>query len=101
MIKRVFDFLLALVGILLLIPFFLLVGLWIKTDSQGNIIFSQKRIGRYGVPFRMYKLRTMYISNETAGKLTIGDDPRITKAGKLLRNSKLDELPQLVNILLG
>lgn len=101
-IKRIIDFLLALIGIILLIPFFIIIAILIKKEDGGSIFFKQVRVGQYGKPFRIYKFRTMV---ENAGKMgpqvTKGDDPRITKIGKFLRKYKLDELPQLINVLKG
>ena len=101
MAKRALDFLLSLCGLALLLPIFAIVALWIKVDSAGPILFCQERVGRGGVPFRILKFRTMQLNAETQGSLTIGDDPRITRAGRFLRRYKLDELPQLFNVIQG
>ena len=99
--KRLFDIIASLVGLVLLMPFFLLIALFIKLDSDGGVFFRQVRVGRFGMPFKIHKFRTMYIEAESKGRLTVGDDARITKPGKLLRKYKLDELPQLIDVLLG
>ena len=98
--KRIFDFIAALLGLILLAPLFGLVALWIKLDSRGPVFFLQQRVGQRGVPFNIIKFRTM---RQDAGEspLTLGHDKRITKAGKFLRHYKLDEFPQLFNVLNG
>ncbi len=100
--KRAFDLVVATLGVMALSPLLLLIALLIKLDSRGPILFKQERIGKGFRPFAIYKFRTMV---ENAAKLgspiTCGDDPRITRLGKYLRAAKLDELPQLVNILKG
>lgn len=107
MAKRVFDLFGAALGLLLLWPVLLMVALWIKLDSPGPVFFRQERVGRGGVPFRIHKFRSMRAdasrdgASPTGGALTVGADPRITRAGRWLRRSKLDELPQLIDVLLG
>jgi len=100
-IKRFFDIMASLVGLFLLMPFFLLIALWIELDSSGGVFFRQVRVGRFGIPFTIHKFRTMCVEAEGSGRLTVGDDMRITKSGKFLRKFKLDELPQLIDVLLG
>ena len=100
-VKRVLDFGLALVGLLLLSPLFLIVALWIRLDSKGPAFYKSIRIGQHGKPFRMLKFRTMRVNSESQGITTGKDDPRITRVGRLLRKSKFDEMPQLINILKG
>ncbi|MCR1951893.1 sugar transferase [Clostridium sp. DSM 100503] len=101
-IKRIFDFLASLLGIIILSPILLIVAIAIKIDSKGNILFMQKRIGKNGVPFYIYKFRTMVSDAEKIGKqITVGKDNRITKVGAFLRKYKIDELPQLFNVLRG
>lgn len=100
--KRVIDILISLFSLILLAPLFLFIAIWIKTDSEGPVFFRQLRVGRKGKDFSMYKFRTMYRQSETRGLLTVGHrDPRITRAGYFLRKYKLDELPQLMNVLTG
>ncbi len=101
MIKRLFDFLFSLIGLLLLGFAFLLIASWIKIDSQGGVFFRQERVGLKGRIFKIHKFRSMYKDSESKGKLTIGSDVRITKPGKFLRKYKIDELPQLIDVLLG
>jgi lipopolysaccharide/colanic/teichoic acid biosynthesis glycosyltransferase len=100
MIKRIFDFTAALAGLLLLSPLFLLVGLWIKIDSRGPVFFRQPRVGKDGVMFNIVKFRTMYDEAHDA-LLTTSHDRRITPAGRFLRRHKLDEFPQLFNVVGG
>jgi lipopolysaccharide/colanic/teichoic acid biosynthesis glycosyltransferase len=100
MAKRLFDLLLSLAGLLLLSPLMLAAAAWIKLDSPGPVFFRQERVGRFGVPFRIHKFRTM-THGGTGSLLTVGADTRITRAGAFLRRSKLDELPQLIDVLLG
>jgi lipopolysaccharide/colanic/teichoic acid biosynthesis glycosyltransferase len=107
--KRLFALLAALTGLILLAPAALLVAAWIRWDSPGPALYRQWRVGRHGRPFRIYKWRTMRVDTDddtgvyagSARQLTVGRDPRITRAGRLLRARKLDELPQLLNVVLG
>jgi len=100
--KRLFDMVLAGLALVLLAPLFVLVAAIIKIDSRGPVFFTQERIGKDFYPFRIYKFRTMRQGAENAGALvTAGADARITRAGRCLRRTKLDELPQLINILKG
>ncbi|MEP7101646.1 MAG: sugar transferase [Burkholderiales bacterium] len=87
-------------------PLLLAIALWIKLDSRGPVFFRQKRVGRFGVPFAIHKFRTMQHDPTPDGptlgpQLTVGADPRITRAGRFLRRTKLDELPQLLDVLAG
>lgn len=101
-LKRTFDFVLALVGVLLLSPMLLLVALLIKRDSPGPVFFRQERIGRHGKPFRIHKFRTMTVAQPGAAmQITVGNDSRITEIGAFLRHYKIDELPQLIDVLQG
>ncbi|MCB6182164.1 sugar transferase [Leeia sp. TBRC 13508] len=102
MLKRCFDFLAAVFGLLVLSPVFIVVALWIRADSPGPIFFRQERVGRFGETFRIHKFRTMRVDAERAGlQITVGQDNRITKSGEFLRHYKLDELPQLIDVLVG
>jgi lipopolysaccharide/colanic/teichoic acid biosynthesis glycosyltransferase len=102
MIKRVFDLVSASLGLLALAPLFLIVAVLIKRESDGPVFFRQVRVGRHGVPFRIIKFRTMRGDEPTAGPiLTIGDNPRVTAIGGFLRRTKIDELPQLINVVAG
>ncbi|KAA0947517.1 sugar transferase [Pseudomonas sp. ANT_H14] len=101
MLKRFFDLFLSIFGLLVLAPFFMCLAFWIKLDSPGPVFFRQVRLGRYGIPFRIHKFRTMNINSEQEGRLTIGSDGRITRSGHFLRKYKLDELPQLIDVFLG
>ena len=100
--KRIFDLTLAVLGLLVIWPVLLVIVLLIRRDGGKTIFFRQERIGLDGKPFRIWKFRTMVENAEALGKqLTIGEDPRITRIGKWLRKTKLDELPQLFNIISG
>ena len=101
MLKRVFDFISAFLGLLFLSPLLLVVALWIKFDSKGPIFFRQERIGLHGTPFRIHKFRSMSVNTEKSSRLTIGNDARITKARHFIRKYKIDELPQLIDVLIG
>lgn len=101
-VKRIFDFFAALIGIIILSPIFIIVSIAIKLDSPGNIMFLQKRVGKCGKEFDIFKFRTMVTNAERLGKqITVGKDNRITKVGAFLRKYKIDELPQLFNVLKG
>lgn len=116
--KRAFDFTIALIALILLSPLFLIIAIVLKLDSKGPAFFVQKRVGQYGKVFNMYKFRSMYsdvdqslhqqhiaaykqgdLANQESYKLE--DDPRITRVGRILRNTSLDELPQLINVVKG
>lgn len=99
MIKRLFDVVSAALGLLVLAPLLLLAAVWIKLDSPGPALFRQTRVGRHGVPFTIHKFRTMRV--EPGAAITVGADPRITRSGRVLRQAKLDELPQLWDVLRG
>jgi len=98
--KRIFDLTFTSIGTILLLPFFLLLAIWFKLDSRGPVFFLQTRVGQHGKLFKIIKFRTMRIDNKGM-KLTIGRDARITRSGHFLRKYKLDELPQLFNVLKG
>ena len=99
---RFFDIILSLSAIIVSSPVFILLIIWIKIDSKGPAFFMQSRVGKDGVDFNLIKFRSMYIGAHTNGLLTVGNsDPRITRAGYHIRRYKLDELPQLINVLQG
>lgn len=89
-------------GLLVLSPFFLLLAVWIKLDSAGSVFYRQVRVGRYNRNFRLFKFRSMRVGSDKKGLITVGGrDPRVTRSGYFIRKYKLDELPQLINVLLG
>jgi lipopolysaccharide/colanic/teichoic acid biosynthesis glycosyltransferase len=98
--KRLFDFCVALLALVLLSPLMLAVALWIKLDSPGPVFFRQERVGQHGRLFDIHKFRSM-CAGATGLPLTVGADARITRAGTFLRRSRLDELPQLIDVLQG
>ena len=99
---RFFDILLAMLGVVILLPLFILIALCIKISSKGSVFFNQTRVGKNNIDFKLFKFRTMYVQAEAKGQLTVGGrDSRITKVGYYLRKCKLDELPQFFNVLLG
>lgn len=100
--KRIFDLFFAFLGIMLLLPIYLLIAIFIKLDSKGEILYKQERIGKDGIPFYVLKFRTMVPDAFSKGALTVGSrDPRVTGVGFYLRKYKLDELPQLFNVFFG
>lgn len=102
MTKRLFDLLFSFLGMVVLSPLFLIVSLFIISDSRGGVFYCQKRVGKNNKDFNLIKFRTMMTGADNKGLLTIGEqDQRITKTGRWLRKYKLDELPQLINILKG
>lgn len=102
MSKRLFDLLLSSIGLLLLAPLLLLIALAVKLDSRGPVFFRQERVGRFGRPFFIHKFRTMRHEPTGGGlQITVGSDARITRSGRFLRASKLDELAQLIDVWLG
>ena len=101
-VKYIFDKLMAIILLLIFLPLFLILGILIKIDSPGEIFFRQVRVTQYGKSFRIYKFRTMVSNAEKIGnQVTINQDIRITKIGKKIRKCRLDELPQLINIIKG
>lgn len=102
MIKRFLDIIFSVIGLLILWPLFLIIALLIKFDSTGSVFYRGIRTGKLGKPFKIYKFRTMLENAEkTGGPSTALNDPRLTMTGRFLRKYKLDELPQLINILKG
>lgn len=101
-IKRIFDIIVALILLILLSPIILILATMIKIDSKGPVFYRQERITTYGKIFRIFKFRTMVQNADKVGTLvTVGNDSRITRVGKLIRKVRLDELPQLINVLKG
>ena len=102
MLKRLFDVVFSVIGMILLFPILLLISILIKLDSKGPILFIQGRVGKNNKDFNIYKFRTMSVQSDKKGLLTLGNnDSRITKMGYVLRRYKIDEFPQLINILKG
>ncbi len=102
MAKRLFDVLVAVVLSVCFVPILGIIAVWVKRDSPGTILFQQQRVGQFGRPFAIYKFRSMVQDSHSSGpQVTAGSDPRITNSGRFLRKYKLDELPQLLNILKG
>ena len=102
MFKRLFDVVSAILGLLVFGLPMLLVALWIRLDSPGPVFFRQERVGRHGKRFRIHKFRTMTVDAEQRGpQLTVGADARVTRAGRVLRANRLDELPQFLDVLAG
>lgn len=100
---RIIDFVSSLLGLILLSPIFLVVAIWIKLDDKkGPVFYKQTRVGKDGKDFGLYKFRSMYADSDRYGLITVGGrDPRITRSGYYIRKYKLDELPQLINVLKG
>lgn len=102
MAKRLFDLFWSLLGLVLLSPLLVLVAIAVRLEDGGPVFFRQVRIGQQGRPFRIWKFRTMVVDAERQGRsITVGEDPRITRIGRFLRNTKLDEIPQLLNVAVG
>jgi lipopolysaccharide/colanic/teichoic acid biosynthesis glycosyltransferase len=102
MLKRLFDIFFSLAGILILLPFFIAIAIFIVIDSRGGVFYSQERIGRGGAAFRLLKFRSMRSHADKTGLLTVGErDGRITRIGYFIRKYKIDEFPQLINVLKG
>ena len=100
--KRIFDIFFSFLGLLLLSPLFLVLAVWISLDSRGGVFYRQLRVGRGNRDFRLIKFRSMRTDADKAGLITVGGhDPRITRSGYFIRKYKLDELPQLINVLKG
>ena len=101
-LKRIFDIVVSMFLIVLLSPVLLVVAVWIKLDSEGPVFYRQERITQYGRTFRIFKFRTMVVNADQVGSLiTTHHDPRITKVGRKIRKCRLDEIPQLFNVLKG
>jgi lipopolysaccharide/colanic/teichoic acid biosynthesis glycosyltransferase len=102
MVKRLFDLFISVAGLIALSPIFTLIAVLTMLDSPGPVFFRQTRVGQFGKLFRIYKFRTMVADAENLGaQVSTGDDPRITRIGAILRKYKIDELPQLFNVVIG
>ena len=101
MLKRIFDIILSLFGLIILLPFMLIIAIFIKLDSKGPVFFKQLRVTKNGREFKIFKYRTMRVGSDKYSQITVGKDGRITKIGSFLRKYKLDEIPQLINVLIG
>ena len=102
MVKRIFDITLSLILLSIFFPFGLLISAWILIESSGGVFYRQLRIGQKGIPFKMFKFRSMRQNSDKLGQLTVGmRDPRITRSGYFIRKYKLDEFPQFLNVLKG
>ena len=100
--KRLFDFSLSLFGLIILLPALFIISIGVVLTSKGGVLFSHRRVGKNEVDFYIYKFRTMHANTDETSELTLGNlDPRITRFGRFLRKYKLDELPQLINVLIG
>jgi len=101
-VKRIFDITLSLILLSIFFPFGLLISVWILIESSGGVFYKQARIGQKGIPFKMFKFRSMRQNSDKLGQLTVGmRDPRITRSGYFIRKFKLDEFPQFINVLKG
>ncbi len=100
-IKRIADIMLSIIGLIILSPLFLITAFAIKIDSSGPVVFKQERLGLYGKVFKMYKFRSMYVGAEQSGVYEFKEDKRVTRVGKFIRRTSIDELPQIVNIVRG
>ena len=101
MLKRIFDIISSLFGLILLSPFMIIIAILIKLDSKGPVFFKQVRVTKNGREFKIFKYRTMRVGSDKYSQITVGKDSRITKVGDFLRKYKLDEIPQLINVLIG
>lgn len=100
--KRLFDIIASLIGLILLSPLFLFIAIWIKVDSSGPVFYRQIRVGRNNKDFKLFKFRSMFVDADKKGLLTVGGrDPRVTKSGYFIRKYKIDEFPQLINVMKG
>ena len=100
--KRLFDIIASGLGLILLSPLFLVLAIWIKSDSKGPVFYRQLRVGRYNKDFCILKFRSMRVGSDTGSLITIGGhDPRLTRSGHFIRKFKFDELPQLINVFVG
>ena len=101
MTKRLFDIIFSFLGLILLLPLFIIVSILIKVDSSGPIFFLQERVGLYGKYFKIIKFRSMKVNHNDSLTITLKNDKRITRIGRKLRKYKIDEIPELMNVLIG
>lgn len=100
--KRLFDIVASGCGLIFLSPLFLILAIWIKSDSKGPVFYKQIRVGRNNKDFKLFKFRSMRVGSDKKGLITVGErDPRITRSGYFIRKYKLDEFPQLINVFIG
>jgi lipopolysaccharide/colanic/teichoic acid biosynthesis glycosyltransferase len=99
--KRIFDFISSLVVVILFFPFFIIIAIWILLDSPGGIFYKQIRVGKDGKEFTLLKFRSMTVGADKQGLITVGNDSRVTRSGRFIRKTKIDEFPQLINIIKG
>ncbi|MCQ2306418.1 MAG: sugar transferase [Bacteroidales bacterium] len=102
MMKRLFDIIASSFGLIILSPLFLVLAIWIKLDSKGPVFYRQVRVGKDNKDFRIFKFRSMRVGSDKGSLVTVGGrDPRVTRSGYFIRKFKLDEFPQLINVLIG
>jgi lipopolysaccharide/colanic/teichoic acid biosynthesis glycosyltransferase len=101
MVKRLFDIFFSLIALIIMLPFFIFISIFIKLGSAGPVFYTQQRVGKNNRDFKLWKFRSMKTGSDKKGLITIGDDIRVTGTGRFLRKYKLDELPQLLNIIGG
>lgn len=100
-LKRAFDLVAGILGLILLSPFFLILAVCIKLDSPGPVFYRQERVTQYGKRFRIHKFRTMVQGADKGSQVTVNNDARVTRVGKLIRSCRLDEIPQLIDVIQG
>lgn len=100
-LKRILDIILSTILLIILLPVFIILGMIIKMDSKGPVFYRQERVTKYGKIFKIFKFRTMITDADKGSLITISKDDRITRVGRKIRNSRIDEIPQLINIFLG
>ena len=99
--KRLADIISALIVLVIFLPFFLIVSIWILLDSKGGVFYKQKRVGKNQKEFDIFKFRSMAVGSDKKSQITVGEDVRVTKSGKFIRKYKIDEFPQLFNVIAG
>lgn len=100
-LKRILDIILSTILLIILLPVFIILGMIIKIDSKGPVFYRQERVTKYGKIFKIFKFRTMITDADKGSLITVNQDDRITRVGRKIRNSRIDEIPQLINIFLG